>query len=328
MNRKILKYTALIVFSILWLLGFSTHISKWLYAQGLIKDDYRYGDLYRFSNLPQFRVLKEACPTPHTKITQPNTALYLIGDSFTEEGRIEAEDFVSGSFHRFFIGHQPFVKLDKTKKNVLIIETVERHFRERFTKPYKNLTFKEPSTQQAVDAALKQAKSDFWYDAERHESVLFSSDFFLTIKEWKAGLNNRLFDRNDKNVVVSRDKKNIFYELDARPSGITSTFDKISDKEIMQLVENVNRTYDFYRQNGFDEVYLTIAPNKSSILGNDLGEYNHLIERIQKNSALRMPIFDIYTPFSTSQKMLYDVGDTHWNCEGKQIWINAVNQKL
>ncbi len=189
MISKILKYTALIVFSVLWLLGFSTHITKWLYEKRLIKDDYRYGDLYRFSNLPQFRVLKETCPAPQTKIARPNTALYLIGDSFTEEGRIEAEDFVSGSFHRFFIGHQPFVKLDKTKKNVLVIETVERHFRERFAKPYKNLTIGEPGRQESMNAMVKQAKSDFWYDSERHESVLFSSDFFLTIKEWKALLN-------------------------------------------------------------------------------------------------------------------------------------------
>ncbi len=328
MNQKILKYTTLFVFSVLWLPGFSPHISKWLYAQGIIKDDYRFGDLYRFSNLPQFRVLKQVCEPVKMPVKSPNTALYLIGDSFTEEGRIEAGDFVSGSFNRYFIGNQPFVKLDKTKKNVLIIETVERHFRERFATPYKNLTIGEPSTQETVKKLLKVARSDFWYDSERHESVLFSSRFFLTIKELKAALNERLFGRTDSNVVLSNDKKNIFYELDARPDGITSSFDKLSDNEIRLLVKNVNLTYDFYKKNGFDEIYLTIAPNKSSILGSDLGEYNRLIERIQKDPALRMPVFDIYTPFSTSKKMLYDVGDTHWNCDGKQIWINAVNQKL
>lgn len=328
MNQKIVKYIALVVFSALWLLGFSPDLAKWLYEKDLVKDDYRYGDLYRFSNLPQFRVAKETCSKPDMPITRPNTTLYLIGDSFTEEGRIEARDFVSGGFERFFIGEQPFVKLDKTKKNILIIETVERHFRERFAEPYKNLTIGEPSTQQAVTALAKEAKSSFWYSSERHESVLFSSDFFLSIKEMKAMMNYYLFDRTDSNVVVSKDKKHIFYELDARPNGITSSFDKISDKEIELLVKNVNQTYDFYRKNGFDEVYLTIAPNKSSILGADLGAYNHLIERIQQNPALRMPIFDVYTSISTSKKMLYDVGDTHWNCEGKQIWINAVNQKL
>lgn len=328
MNQKILKYTVLIIFSVLWLLGFSPHISKWLYAQGIIKDDYRYGDLYRFSNLPQFRVPKQTCEPGKVKVTQPNTALYLIGDSFTEEGRIEAGDFVSGSFHRYFIGDQPFVKLDKTKKNILIIETVERHFRERFAAPYKNLTVGEPTTGQAVKNLMKEARTDFWYDSQRHESILFSSDFFLSIKELKATLNERLFGRTDSNVVISKDKKHIFYELDARPDGITSSFDKLSDKEIALLVENVNLTYDFYRKNGFNEVYLTIAPNKSAVLGTDLGVYNHLIDRIQKHPALRMPVFDIYTPFSQSEKMLYDVGDTHWNCDGKQIWINAVNQKL
>jgi hypothetical protein len=157
---------------------------------------------------------------------------------------------------------------------------------------------------------------------------LFSSDFFLSIKEWKALLNDKLFDRNDAHVIVSKDKKRVFYELDARPDGITSSFDKISDKEIALLVENVNETYDFYKNQGFDEVYLTIAPNKSSIMGRDLGMYNHLIERVQSNPALRMPFFDVYTPFSASKKMMYDIGDTHWNCTGKQIWINAVNEKL
>lgn len=328
MNQKIVKYTALVVFSALWLLGFSPHIAKWLYEKDLVKDDYRYGDLYRFSNLPQFRVAKEVCSEGKLQVKQPNTTLYLIGDSFTEEGRIEAGDFVSGGFERFFIGAQPFAKLDKTKKNILIIETVERHFRERFAEPYKNLTIGEPNTQQAVKALAKEAKSSFWYSTERHESVLFSSDFFLSIKEMKALLNYNLFNRTDSNVVVSRDKKHIFYELDARPNGITSSFDKISDREILGLVENVNKTYDFYKKNGFDEVYLTIAPNKSSILGNELGEYNHLIERIQQSPALRMPFIDVYTPISNSKKMLYDVGDTHWNCQGKQIWVNAVNQKL
>ncbi|WP_337044286.1 hypothetical protein [Emticicia sp. 17c] len=328
MTNKILKYTALVIFSALWLTGFSPEVSKWLYQIGFTKDDYRYGDLYRFSNLPQFRVLKEVCKPDKMEVTKPNTSLYLIGDSFTEEGRVAATDFVSGAFYRFFIGQHPFVKLDKTKKNILVIETVERHFRERFATPYQNLTVGEPTPTQAVANLAKNAKSEFWYDTERHTSVLFSSDFFLTIKEWKATLNEYLFDRTDKNVVLSPDKKNIFYELDARPSGITSSFDKISEKEISLLVENVNRTYDFYRKNGFDEVYLTIAPNKSAVLGTDLGEYNHLIERIQKNPALRMPILDIYTPLSSSKKMLYDIGDTHWNCEGKQIWLDAVNQKL
>ncbi|UTA66408.1 hypothetical protein [Emticicia sp. 21SJ11W-3] len=328
MNLKILKYTALVVFALLWLPGFSPNVARWLAQKGFVKDEYRYGDLYRFSNLAQFRVPNQQCVPAPVKVTSPNTALYLIGDSFTEPARMTAADFKTGTFQRFFIGDTSFIKLDRTKKNILIIETVERHFRERFAQPYANLVTGKPSTRQAARKMLLNARDVFWYSTERHEAVLFSSDFFLKIKEWKAGLNETFFNRSDSHVVLSADKKRIFFEMDARPDGITSSFDRVSDSEISRLVENVNRTYDFYKKNGFDEVYLSIAPNKSSVLGKDLGNYNRLIERVQQHPGLKAPYFDIYTPFSSSKKMLYDVGDTHWNCEGKQIWLDAVNEKL
>jgi hypothetical protein len=41
-----------------------------------------------------------------------------------------------------------------------------------------------------------------------------------------------------------------------------------------------------------------------------------------------MPYFDVYTPFKNSSKMLYDIGDTHWNCEGKKMWVDSVNEKI
>jgi hypothetical protein len=166
------------------------------------------------------------------------------------------------------------------------------------------------------------------YNAERHESILFSSDFFLTFKEWKAWMNWKLFNRIDEKVILSKDKKNLFYHLDAQPSGVNSCFDKISEEEINLIVENLNKTYQNYKKVGFDEVYLSIIPNKTSILGTDLGEYNHLIERIQRNPELKIPFFDIYTPYHNSKKPLYEKGDSHWNCEGKKIWLNLVNSKL
>ncbi|MFN3488998.1 MAG: hypothetical protein ACK4YV_07680, partial [Emticicia sp.] len=66
----------------------------------------------------------------------------------------------------------------------------------------------------------------------------------------------------------------------------------------------------------------------TSILGTDLGEYNHLIERVQQHSDLKTPFFDIYTPYHHSKNVLYEKGDSHWNCEGKQMWLDLVNAKL
>jgi hypothetical protein len=326
-----MKYIFLIFFSILWYLGFSKDLAKWLFEKNITKDDYRYGDLYRLSNLARFKVPVDKCVS--SKITKvSNTSLILLGDSFTEKGRIDSSNFKAENFQRFFIADTSFTKIDKSKKNILIIETVERHFRERFTAPYKNLQLTDNQSIKTIISEktyLQKALAyEVPYNTERHETLLFSSDFFLTFKEWKAWLNWKLFGRIDEKVVLSKDNKHILYYLDAQPSGITSNFDKISEEEINILVQNVNDTYNYYKNLGFDEVYLSIIPNKTSILASDLGEYNHLIERIQQHSALIMPYLDTFTPIKRSKKLLYDIGDTHWNCKGKQIWIDEVNHKL
>ncbi len=327
-----MKYFFLILFSLLWFLGFSGSISKFLFANGITKDDYRYGDLYRMSNLAQFKATPEPCPVPQNPAFG-NTSLMIMGDSFTEKERIEKNHFKGlSNYNRFFITDTIKVKLDTSQRNVLIIETVERHFRERFRKTFTNLEVLEnqPVLKKTIEKNFKNRLINYEvpYNAERHESILFSSDFFLTFKEWKAWLNWKLFNRIDEKVMLSKDKKHLLYHLDAQPSGINSCFDKISEEEINLIVDNLNKTYQYYKKAGFDEIYLSIIPNKTSILGTDLGEYNHLIQRIQRDSELKIPFFDIYTPYHNSKKLLYEKGDSHWNCEGKQIWLDLVNSKL
>ena len=329
---KIFRLSALVVFSILWYLGFSGSLAKWLHEKGVTQDDYRYGDLYRMSNLAKFKAPLEQCPVPQNS-PAGNTSLIIMGDSFTEKERLEKNHFKGlNSYNRYFITDTINITLDTSKRNVLIIETVERHFRERFAKPFTNLQVseKEIVKQGKKERTLGEEIVNYAvpYNAERHESILFSSDFFLPFKEWKAWLNWKLFDRLDEKVMLSKNEDYLLYQVDAQPSGINSCFDKISDEEINLMVKNLNSTYEFYKNAGFDEVYLSIIPNKTSILGTDLGEYNHLIERIQKNSALKMSFFDVYTPYHHSKKVLYEKGDSHWNCEGKQLWLDLVNAKL
>ncbi len=100
--KKIFVILILIIFSFLWLLGCSGDLTKLLSEKGYIKDDYRYGDLYRLSNLPQFRVPVEKCQNPQLEKIK-NTNLILLGDSFTEEGRIGNEHFITENFKRFFV---------------------------------------------------------------------------------------------------------------------------------------------------------------------------------------------------------------------------------
>jgi len=324
---KILRYIALILFAFLWLLGCSPDTARWLGKQGWVEDDYRYGDLYRFSNLKEFRVPVEKCEVTNPLSKVP-VNIFLFGDSFTEEGRIEANHFVAENFTRNFVAADGYISLLPKEKNVLIIETVERHLRERFDSVYTHVKVNQ--------IELIAPETTLWehmlawelpYKTESHESILFGSDFFFTFKEWKAAINQQVFHRTNENVQLSKDGKHLVYGVAAN-LGPNSSFFRVTNSEIDRLVENINKTYAKYKSEGFTEVYLNIIPNKTSILATDLGEYNHLIERIQQHPNLKMPFIDSYSSLNSGGEKLFDKGDTHWNCEGKQLWINEVNKLI
>ena len=321
---KILKYLTLVLVLLLWFLGCSKTASKYLYDNHIVEDDYRYGDLYRLANLPEFRVKVKKCDQDFQS-KKSETTLFLAGDSFTELGRVPADNFGSKAYVRSVVS-EPNNELVLSKgKNVLVIETVERHFRERFTQPWQNWELKGEkkvvSSEQNLEEKLLALKVP--YNSQMHESLLFGSDFMMKIREAKAQLNLWLFGKTDDKVILHNG--HLLYYLDIDP-GVSSAFDKVEDAEIALLIKNVNLTYDHYKSIGFDEVFLSIIPNKTSILAPDLGPYNHLLERIEGNPEIKMPIISIYKEFS--RKNYYLKGDSHWNCEGQQIWVDKVNEKL
>ena len=77
---------------------------------------------------------------------------------------------------------------------------------------------------------------------------------------------------------------------------------------------------------GFDEVYLSVIPNKSSLLIKDDPAYNHLIERIEGHPELQIPLISVWKAFT--EQNYYQKGDSHWNCAGQKIWVDAVNERL
>ena len=317
------KYIAIIVFGILWFLGCSKTTSKYLFESKIVPDDYRYGDLYRLSNLREFRDLVPHCDEDFQG-EKTDATLYLAGDSFTEEGRLDGDNFAAKNYVRGFVAEpNKQLKLSPGKK-ILVIETVERHFRERFQSPWKNWDVAFQDTL-IVEKTLKERllALEVPYNTQRHESVLFSSDFVLTIKELKSWINLKLFGKTDDKVKLY--DGNLFYYLDINP-GISSAFDEVKNEEIALMVKNINLTYTYYKNLGFDEVYLSIIPNKTSILAPEMGKYNHLIERVEANQDLEMPIISVFSTFEN--KNYYLKGDSHWNCEGQKIWVDKVNEKI
>jgi hypothetical protein len=336
--KNCLKYFTLILFATIWVVSCVPVLRKAAVQTGMIPDDYRYGDLYRLSNLVQFKeeVSSEkrngaaragAAPAVKNELKQPTTkeqALYIIGDSFTESDWIAKTDFQIDT-----LVHVPWYKtqstrLDSTKNNILILESVERHFREHFAKPVENIRldgYQAPETNlmQDVEKTLNTIE-------EILESMWLSGDFFLAFKELKAKLNDHFFDRTNQQVSLSNDKQQLLFDLDTDSTKINSCFNQLTDNELDKLVEMINKTSDYYKKRGFKAVYLSVIPNKTSIVAANDGLYNHLVERVQKHPNLSVPTIDVWVAFNKNPTKIYLKGDSHWNSYGRNIWVEKANK--
>lgn len=327
---RALKYIALVIFGFLWFLGCSRDTVVYLVDNGFIGDDFRYGDLYRLSNLSGYRVPVEKCSAPYNGLKAP-VALYLAGDSFTEEGRVNRDQYAADRYFRSFVADEQVPLELVPGRKILVIETVERHLRERFSeKPWMNWALRSGAGPAPVQEPLSFRKIydaiveyELPYREEMHESVLFSNDLILKIKELKADFNYRVFGRVDPKVGVL--KGELVYDLDLAP-GISSVYDPVPEEEIAHIVAHANATRLHYRSLGFDEVYLSIIPNKSSLLIKEDTAYNHLVERVENHPDLQVPLISVWKAFT--ERNYYQKGDSHWDCAGQKIWVDAVNEKL
>jgi hypothetical protein len=324
---------------LLWLGGCSREVMHQFYQVGLIPDDYRFGDLYRLSSLPQFKTLVQPCSGPTPFPDTARTQLYVLGDSFTEPGRLAKEDLPVRSLRYFHWDHalDQAVQLDTTYRNVLLIESVERHLRQHAeTSPTRNIVIlgdtsgtggQEPQRTSWGRVLIGWIKSPGI--EERLETTLFSQSLFLWFREWKATLTQTLFNRHNDKVALARNGQAIYSELEVT-NPANSAFVPLTDGYIDTLVTNLNAAANHYRRAGFDKVVLSIIPNKVSILEPNRGPmpYNRLLERVQGHPNLNVPVVDVYTPYRQSRQPVYELGDTHWNCTGRQIWLEQIQKAL
>ncbi len=360
---KILRYFFLTVLIFLWAMNVFRPIFSWVAFSGAFPDSFRYGDLYRLSNLPGFKEgydnYNRRCEIPIQK--NVDTDLYVIGDSFLEQITYLLPEAV----HRFEYAHwNEFrdVTLDTTKRNILVLETVERSVALRFGRINDNFIVHSPPPAMGPGAAapgaaapagessgelpagpsvtagekaparplrevlkeqaLKLIMKDF---DQRVEDVLLSGDPILKIKEAKAEFNLRVFDRVNENVVLSRDRSALFFKDEALEKNESSAFAPVSGDKLRTAVQYVNETRRKYLAEGFDEVYLAVIPNKVTIMDPEIGTYNRLLEMVCRHPELEAPVIDVYPEFRSAGSPVYLRSDSHWNCHGIAIWINKLS---
>lgn len=274
--------------------------------------------------------------------------LYINGDSYTF--KIPDSAFAGVNRYEYAWVYNKHIRynLDTTKTNILILEHAERYVN-IFYGGYDLLLIVYDSARGSVHDSFVQkvATVDIPPDVDDHlehlfheafrdwfnplinqnlEYNLFNYRFMSAPRLLKAAINYSLFNRASGDVVIAENGNHLYLKETVMPNSAGSSYYVIPDKEYGKRVEILNTLYQHYKAEGFDEVYLAPIPNPVTILEPE--GYNNLIPRLQNDPALEMKYIDIYTAFKNTDKQIYRPGDSHWNNNGMQLWIQAVNDTL
>ncbi|TLV01222.1 hypothetical protein [Dyadobacter luticola] len=331
---KFLKYAFLVLGCIVWAVGLSPALFSKTIGWGISSDGYEYGDLYRLSNLSKFKDPRKFCTgyTPPAKAAHSKKVhLFIIGDSFTEEQRVDKKDFAVDSYTHIKWNNILHVKLDTTETNILLVESVERHFREKMVGPITNFvadtaTFVQTYGQDRFVTKLDDAFRTTSVN-DRLDGLLFQNAFFLGLKQRKADFTSNLFNRVNTSTTMVNDGRDLVYFMDTDTS-ITSSFHELADTEVDSIVKNINKSRDLAMSIGFDQVILSVIPNKVSVVDPGYDTYNHLIERVYRHPGLHVPVIDVLPEYQKMGSSAYLKGDSHWTCEGQSIWLDKVNRLI
>ncbi len=336
---KYLKYFLLTIGLFYWGISHFETLYSWAGKNKIFPDDYRFGDLYRLSYLPQFKEKAVNC-TDTVILEKPKNKvhLYLLGDSFAEDSKINTKNFAANKYQFIHWDRPEVVQLDISAKNILILESVERSAKLHFVDRSDEIIIKSgvkvesQNPKSTILDLLENIINTFSNNTKNTEERLWHTalnyDFILYFKEIKANIDESLFERKSVNFNLSANKKDIFYFEEAEPTCPNSAFYKVTDSEIQGFVNYINLDYDYYKKMGFDQVFLSIVPNKVTLLAPEMGEYNHVLERIQNHPNLNVKCIDVYQAFKKQPNSLFVKSDTHWNCYGSSLWQSIVNETI
>jgi len=325
-----------------------------LKTKSILKTDrYRYGDLYGMSYIPEFRKqYKRLHPVPQVNcFAKKEINLYTLCDSYLYSFAL-ADSFYCGVNQFYGVKninpHLEIKVFDSSKKNIVLLEFTERFFLypasdEDSSHFIKNFLIVQGAQRNLNNTTHASLKTQFISSLKSIRNVLFNSNFksnlefnvwetalFSPIKEFKANINNRWFERTDEKVCINRQKQQLYFAETVDTSFYGSSFRFISDNQIERSIINLNNLYAYFKNLGFDEVYLTIIPNPVSVIDPTYKgmQYNQLVPRILENKKLLMKTINVYDEFKQNPQQYYQASDTHWNAAGVSVWLQKFNAAL
>lgn len=301
---------------------------------------YRYGDLYRLCNLRRFKInVPKYEPIPAQDTLLNNINLYLYGDSFSKyfiHADFGTQSYVTKRWNKGTFR----VQIDTAKYNVLLIESIERRIKERLavTDPPVIASSHVPKANEPLSDSTKDKKDQkaiFVFNNEQSlANLCFENDFthelILLFRESKASMQEFLLKKISTQTPIAPDGKYLYCDEEYDPKSPYSSYFPHTDSTIDTLINNLNSWNKQWKEQGFDTIIFALIPNKCTVRETQRTDYNHLIERIEKHKNNEQMFVSIYDAFLrvNPHTPLYYQSDTHWNAQGRQIWLRSIREKL
>lgn len=344
---KFLLVASTTLFTLIFILSNNVAFMKFWFDYRVSKrslfpsDKYTYADFYGITYLKKYKdiaVHAEDLRSYHYKSKRStNVNLYSIGDSYLAFF-IKSDSLLKNADAYHFVRYEYTSKniyLDRSKKNILVIEMVEREIRPRLLNPsyiYNHLSIaRQPSDEKETDYFPNHCKNNLFNNKIEQNLTfnLFDYAIFQPFRELKAELNYKMFDRTSSSVYISERKDRLYFNSTIDTTNSQSSFTTIPNPEIDLMVTNLNRIRKHYLKLGFTEVYLSLIPNPVTILEPYLFTYNKLIPRLQSHPELAVPVINTYSKLhKIADQPIFQRSDSHWDKAGFLAWRDQMDSVL
>ena len=312
-------------------------------------DKYLYGDLYGLTYLSQFKKIKDtnfvSLPAIVQKSNSDTAKLFILGDSYLYSFFKEDPRYYVGinqvQFIRWSVANPIEILPSKNKKNILLIESVERNMSGLFNlSSVKARLDRAEATNSELNARQKIAffaseidrviKENLYHQSleANIEFAWFNFGFWEPLKEFKADFNLNFFGRVDKEVSISKDQNFLYLAETLNPAHVGSSFSDLSEAQLKSHVSELNAIQEYYQAKGFDEVIFSIIPNPVSVLKTENKADNRLIQRIKSHPNFKGKLIDATDGLSKNAASNFFTSDSHWNQRGAKIWLDQLNTQL
>ena len=305
-------------------------------------DKYTYGDLYGLTYLPQFKMKQSPNGDIGAIKSNRDINLYAVVDSHIFS--FVKSDSVFYGVKKYWFGtwndyaKHEYITINNKQKNILMLEIVEYNVRlmADTNYVYNKLTavnkpqIAKPQFNNGNASSYADRIKNAFFDKKINENLeftLFGYNFLAPLKELKASINYNLFNRIDKDVMLSTNKQYLYLKSTA-DTAYESSYYPTPQYKINNIVTSLNHVYDHYKAIGFDEVYFIMIPNPTTILEPRKDRYNYLIPRIQYSPDLKMKYIDLYDVYKKTTLQVYKKSDTHYTNAGYKLLIQELNKKL